>query len=387
MGKMMIDDMELVRDYSRNRSEQAFATLVSRHVNLVHSVALRHVRDAHLAEEVTQAAFIILARKAGSLNSKTILSAWLCRTAQYAAADALKTQRRRQRREQEMQMESVLNPPEPESSSWADIAPLLDAAMAQLGEKDYSAIVLRFFEGKDLKEVGAALGVSENTAKTRVCRATEKLRRFFKQRGIRLSAAAIACAVTANSVQAAPIGLASSVTVAAVKGTAVTTSTLTLIKTTLKIMAWTKVKTAVVITAIIAVGGVATVSIQRFKTRDESTQLAFAGYATPEASMRSTLWAASMGEMEKVSQGITAEEMQRFMRQMEGKSKDEIRQALMAWANGMSGYHIRQKEVKSGDEVHLHIRATPSVDALRSGKATIRMIRVGGVWKQAGEAN
>ena len=228
----MTDDMELVREYARHGSEEAFVTLVSRHVNLVYSVALRQVHDTHLAEEVTQAAFIILARKAGSLNSKTILSAWLCRTAQYAAADALKSQRRRHRREQDMHIESVLNQTEPESQPWTDIAPLLHIAMAQLGEKDHSAIVLRFFEGKDLKQVGAALGVSENTAKTRVSRATDKLRRFFSRRGITFSAAVIAGAISANSVQAAPIGLATSVTVAAVKGTVVTASTLTLMKTT-----------------------------------------------------------------------------------------------------------------------------------------------------------
>src|SRR5260370_9986666 len=98
---MMTDDVELVGEYARHRSDQAFATLVSRYVNLVYSIAMRQVHDTHLAGEVTQATFIILARKAGALNAKTILSAWLCRTAQYAAADALKTQRRRHRREQE----------------------------------------------------------------------------------------------------------------------------------------------------------------------------------------------------------------------------------------------------------------------------------------------
>jgi uncharacterized protein (TIGR03435 family) len=253
---MTTDDMELVRQYARDHSEAAFATLVSRHVNLVYSVALRQFHDAHLAEEVTQAAFIILARKAGSLGPKTIVSAWLCRTAQYAAADALKAQRRRQAREQEIQMESTLNQSETESDSWTQIAPLLDAAMAQLGEKDHSAIVLRFFEGKDMEQVGAALGVSENAAKTRVSRAVDKMRKFFARRGITWSAAVLMGAVTANSVQAAPAGLAAAVVAAAAKGTAVAGSTLALIDGTLKFMAWAKVKMAALIgtTALLALG-------------------------------------------------------------------------------------------------------------------------------------
>src|SRR5438309_6709093 len=98
---MMMDDMDLVRQYARCESEEAFAALVSRHVNLVYSVALRQVGDAHLAEEITQAVFVILARKAKSLGEKIVLAGWLCQTARFASADALKTQRRRQIREQE----------------------------------------------------------------------------------------------------------------------------------------------------------------------------------------------------------------------------------------------------------------------------------------------
>src|SRR5450756_541728 len=137
---MISDDMPLVREYAQSNSEQAFATLVSRHVNLVYSVALCQVQDPHLAEEINQSVFIILAAKAKSLSPKTILSGWLCRTARYVSGRALRTERRRQFREQESHMQSLLN--EPDSTAWNQIAPLLDEALNCLGENEHDAVVL-----------------------------------------------------------------------------------------------------------------------------------------------------------------------------------------------------------------------------------------------------
>src|SRR4051812_35869602 len=119
----MNDDMALVREFAASQSEPAFAALVQRYIALVHSAAVRQVNDAHLAQEITQAVFIILARKAGSLGPDTILPAWLYRTTRYVAADALKIRRRRQRREQEAHMQSLL--PDTETDSvWAQLSPL-----------------------------------------------------------------------------------------------------------------------------------------------------------------------------------------------------------------------------------------------------------------------
>jgi len=275
---------------------------------------------------------------------------------------------------------------ESESDAWMQIAPLLDTAMAHLGEKDHNAVVFRFFEGRNFKSVSAALGTTEAGAKMRVNRALEKLRKFFTKRGLTFSAAVIAGAISAHSVQAAPTGLATSVTLAAVKGTTVATSTLTLIETTLKLMAWTKLKTAVVVGAMaIMAAGTVTVTMHRPTAASERSPFAFSGYATPEAAIESMLWAGSIGDFKKFQAGCTQEQIERFKNRMAGKSEDEIRREAIAWANAHVGYKITQKEVIAGDEVHLHISAPPSAQGLRNGNVIVIMKKIGNEWKQAGD--
>jgi RNA polymerase sigma factor (sigma-70 family) len=227
---MTTDDMELVRQYAAHQSDSAFAALVARHTNLVYSASLRRVRDPQLAEEVTQAVFIILARKAGSLDEKTILPGWLYRTACYTSNSALKGEYRRQRREQEAYMQSTLDEATTDAA-WKQMSPLLEEAMLRLGQTDRDALVLRFFEGRSLNEVGTALGASEEAAKKRVNRALEKLQKFFSKRGVSSTTATLGGAISANSVQAAPVDLAKTVAaVALAKGATASISTLTLVK-------------------------------------------------------------------------------------------------------------------------------------------------------------
>ncbi|HXC99977.1 MAG TPA: sigma-70 family RNA polymerase sigma factor, partial [Verrucomicrobiae bacterium] len=234
------DDITLLKQYAGG-DDSAFTALFERHVHLVYSVALRQARNPSHAEEVTQAVFILLARKAKSLSPGTVLSGWLYQAARLTTANLIKREIRRQRREQEVYMQTLT---ESDISLWEQISPLLDDAMGRLGEKDRNAVVLRYFENRTPQEVAAALKLNEATARKRVSRALEKVRKFFTKRGVISTTAVIAGAISAHSVQAAPAALASSATAAAIARGAISGgSTLALVKATLIAM---KTKTIVV---------------------------------------------------------------------------------------------------------------------------------------------
>ena len=151
-------------------------------------------------------------------------------------------------------------------------------------------------------------------------------------------------------------------------------------------MAWTKLKTALVVGAVVLVAaGTATVTIQHAKAKAESPGFSFAGYATPEASVQSMLWAGSQGDFKGILAACTSEQIKRFEGKMAGKSADEISREAKAWANALKDYKITQKDVVSDNEVHLHIHATPSAEGLHSGKVIVVMQKIGNAWKQEGD--
>lgn len=215
-----MNDSDLLQGYVETKSEDAFAELVRRHLDLVFSAALRQVGgDAHLAQDVAQTVFNDLARKAGSLSSRTVLSGWLYTSARFAAAKIVRTEQRRVARERESQF---MNPPDQtDPPDWDRLQTVLDDAMHDLKDTDRNAVLLRYFKGCSFEDVGKNIGVSGDSARMRVDRALEKLRKCLAKRGVMSSSAALAVVLTQQTISAAPAGLAAIVASSAVSAAGV----------------------------------------------------------------------------------------------------------------------------------------------------------------------
>ncbi len=242
--------------YARTGSETAFRELVSRYIDLVHSTAFRLVgNDAHAAKDVSQIVFMALAKQAKTLPKDVMLGGWLHQHTRFAAGKFMRTEHRRHWRErQAAEMYAIEDHSE---SNLAQVAPVLDEAIGQLDAEDRTAILLRFFERKDFRSLGNAIGSSEDAARKRVDRALEKLHVLLKHRGATLSVMGLAVALAAEAVTAAPADLAATVSGSALSG-AVATGGLNF--TALKLMSMTKPKLVAV--SALAIAGVAAPLVQ-----------------------------------------------------------------------------------------------------------------------------
>jgi RNA polymerase sigma factor (sigma-70 family) len=190
-------DEQLLSQYCTDRSESAFAELVDRHLGWVRGVAARGLgADSSLVDDVSQAVFIALAKKARSLNGRLPLSGWLFRATRYTVAHVRRAEQRRKKHEQEAKpmSEGTID------AKWLELAPLLDELMAALSEQDRRVVLSRFYSQKTFAEVGSEIGVSEEAARARVNRAVEKLRSMFARRGVTTPAVAALSALIVDHV-------------------------------------------------------------------------------------------------------------------------------------------------------------------------------------------
>jgi RNA polymerase sigma factor (sigma-70 family) len=253
----MVDDQQLLRRYA-DGSETAFTELVARHLPLVYSASLRQTGgDAHLAEDIAQRVFVDLARKAGSLPAGTVLAGWLHRATRYSVLQLLRAERRRQAREQES---FSVDTPIPEADhDWEQVRPWIDETLDQMNPLDRDALLLRFFEQRSLKEIGAALGTGEDAARKRVARALDKLRELLAFRGVTTSVSALSLAMAAKGIQSAPASLAGTIAASSLAAGGVGATgiaSLHIIRT----ITMSQFKTAIL--AVVAVAGITTALIQ-----------------------------------------------------------------------------------------------------------------------------
>lgn len=207
-------DTALIEEYAATRSETAFRELVDRHIDHVHSVAYRVMRNHALAADVAQQVFTKLATDHGKIPCHVSLPAWLHVKTRSLAIDMVRSEEARRRREQDFQLTAKMN--EQDVSDWSELEPLIDEVIGSLPTKDRDAILLRFYQKKSHATVGQILGVSEDAARMRINRALEKVRAKLSSRGIATTTAALALTLPANAVTAAPPALAATVSSTAV---------------------------------------------------------------------------------------------------------------------------------------------------------------------------
>jgi RNA polymerase sigma factor (sigma-70 family) len=264
-------DNHLMAEYDVHRGDDTFAALVRQHVNMVFATAMRQVGNHGAAEEITQNVFVALAQASGKLKSHPTIAGWLHRTTLNKSREWLRAELRRHRREQ-VAVSRELADAEGDSV-WSPLVPLLDEALLNLHEPDRQAVIMHYMEGQTFQEVGSSLGVGEDTVRKRVNRCLDELTHFFRRRGFAVPMA-VGAPLFALSAHSAPTGLAASATSTALAAAHSVASTSTLTLNALKIMAWTKTKTAIITgVAVLLTAGTGTVAYHVVKAARSAAAL------------------------------------------------------------------------------------------------------------------
>jgi len=252
-----VTDRDLLRRFTQKRSEEAFRAIVDRYTGLVYSSCLRRLGERHDAEDATQAVFIALARKAGSIRRGGALAAWLYSAAEKSALQLRRERSARSKREREAVRMRVEEDRARADGQWDEVRPLLDEAVDSLPARYREALVLRYLADRPRKEVARELGLTEETAKTRIARGLERLRRRLAARGVAVAGGTVLAAMLTGSAEAAPAGLPGTVAAVCAGKAAASAAAVSIAEGAIKMMMWAKVKlVAACVAAAAIVGGV-----------------------------------------------------------------------------------------------------------------------------------
>jgi RNA polymerase sigma factor (sigma-70 family) len=222
MPVLVEDDAALLARYVRERNDtstgrEALGELCRRHLDMVYGVARRAVRDPGMADDVSQAVFLILAKKAHTIRHAEHLGSWLFQTTRYTAANAIKMAARRNKHEKKAaRKEGAGMNMIAEQSNLVD---QLDEALAELPQGEREVILLRFFRGAEYGEIADSLALSEPAARKRLSRGVERLREILGRRGA-VTAGAVTAAISIAGAEKASAALATQVVGVVSGGTA-----------------------------------------------------------------------------------------------------------------------------------------------------------------------
>jgi RNA polymerase sigma factor (sigma-70 family) len=247
-------DHDLLAEFKHGGNAAAMDQLVRRHVDSVYAAAKRQVHDPHLAEDITQAVFIMLFRKAKTIRSDVKLTRWLFAATRYAVANARRAESRRKTHERAAAAErpDAIEPIHVDAEDRAKTLALLDEAIADLRPHDRDLVLMRYWQGRNLASAGAALGISHDSARQRLSRAVDRMRKFFSARGVTLGAAA-ALVILETSAEKAPAAVVGAISRATLQATP---SALAIAKGTQMMMFWTKIKFAAAMISLLSFVGI-----------------------------------------------------------------------------------------------------------------------------------